>query len=637
MTEYLCEIRNVADELAMAGTPIPDDELAVKILSGLGPEYDSISAYQRRNRHTPTNPLPTPTPDPSPSIPSQNHRQSSTTASAHSQQRSIHRSVTRSQNNITKPKQAFDYLTVALTEPLPTTYNQAQRSAHWKEAMKLEFEALMNNKTYKARLVAKGFTQQPSVDYNSTFSPLVKPVTVRLILSLAVQHNWHLHQLDVNNAFLQGHLEEDIYMRQPRGYAHPDFHHYVCKLKKAIYGLKQAPRAWYSELKQFLLQIGFQKSNSDSSLFICHQNEALVYILVYVDDIIITGSNSEAKYVSDLLAAYKMSECKPVTTLMSSTASLSLKDDTPPADATLYRQVLELHVQLPDPPIIYCDNVGATYLCQNPILHSRMKHIEVDFHFVRDQVQQKQVLVQHLHAVDQLPDTLTKPLPRLLFHQHLSKLKLCTIICGSSLAEIAAPFFLPIYCLLSASCSRSKKFTLSAIIWSCIVLESASLIPYLGSFKLSGLFLMMDSVQLGAQYCYYGGADSLLSYLCQVSYFIRHPIVKWAQRSDKLFITVELPDAKNVKQKLEPEGKFFFSATAGADNVPFEADLHLFDKIDVDESKSSVTSRSICYLVKKAEDKWWARLVKQEGKPPTFLKADWDKWVDEDEQDGARK
>ncbi|XP_059286179.1 co-chaperone protein p23-1-like isoform X1 [Lycium ferocissimum] len=115
----------------------------------------------------------------------------------------------------------------------------------------------------------------------------------------------------------------------------------------------------------------------------------------------------------------------------------------------------------------------------------------------------------------------------------------------------------------------------------------------------------------------------------------RHPAVKWAQRSDKLFITVELPDAKNVKQKLEPEGKFSFSATAGADNVPYEVDLDLFDKIDVDESKSSVTSRNICYLVKKAEDKWWSRLVKQEGKPPKFLKVDWDKWVDEDEQDSA--
>ncbi|XP_055833387.1 co-chaperone protein p23-1-like [Solanum dulcamara] len=114
----------------------------------------------------------------------------------------------------------------------------------------------------------------------------------------------------------------------------------------------------------------------------------------------------------------------------------------------------------------------------------------------------------------------------------------------------------------------------------------------------------------------------------------RHPTVKWAQRSDKLFITVELPDAKNVKLKLEPEGKFFFSATARADNVPYEVDLDLFDKIKVDESKSSSTSRNIMYLVKKAEDKWWSRLIKQAGLRPVFLKVDWDKWVDEDEEDG---
>ncbi|KAL3339978.1 hypothetical protein AABB24_028543 [Solanum stoloniferum] len=114
----------------------------------------------------------------------------------------------------------------------------------------------------------------------------------------------------------------------------------------------------------------------------------------------------------------------------------------------------------------------------------------------------------------------------------------------------------------------------------------------------------------------------------------RHPTIKWAQRSDKLFITVELPDAKNVKLKLEPEGKFFFSATAGADNVPYEVDLDLFDKINVDESKSSTTSRSIVYLVKKTEEKWWSRLIKQEGLRPVFLKVDWDKWVDEDEEDG---
>ncbi|XP_011074127.1 uncharacterized protein OsI_027940-like [Sesamum indicum] len=113
----------------------------------------------------------------------------------------------------------------------------------------------------------------------------------------------------------------------------------------------------------------------------------------------------------------------------------------------------------------------------------------------------------------------------------------------------------------------------------------------------------------------------------------RHPLVKWAQRSDKLFITVELPDAKNVKLNLDPEGKFFFSATSGADNTPYEIDIDLYDKVDVNESKASFTSRSICYLVKKADNKWWSRLLKQEGKPPVFLKVDWDKWVDEDEQD----
>ncbi|CAN4122163.1 unnamed protein product [Withania somnifera] len=114
----------------------------------------------------------------------------------------------------------------------------------------------------------------------------------------------------------------------------------------------------------------------------------------------------------------------------------------------------------------------------------------------------------------------------------------------------------------------------------------------------------------------------------------RHPTVKWAQRSDKLFITVELPDAKNVKLKLEPEGKFSFSATAGADNVPYAVDLDLFDKINVDESKSSSTSRNIVYLVKKAEDKWWSRLTKKEGLRLVYLKVDWDKWVDEDEEHG---
>lgn len=107
--------------------------------------------------------------------------------------------------------------------------------------------------TYKARLVAKGFHQRPDVDYHDTFSHVIKPATVRLMLSSVVSHGWSLRQLDVNNAFLQGTLSEDVFMVQPPGFIDTDFPTHICKLKKVIYGLKQAPRAWYTELRPFLL------------------------------------------------------------------------------------------------------------------------------------------------------------------------------------------------------------------------------------------------------------------------------------------------------------------------------------------------------------------------------------------------
>ncbi|KQK21485.1 uncharacterized protein OsI_027940 [Brachypodium distachyon] len=115
----------------------------------------------------------------------------------------------------------------------------------------------------------------------------------------------------------------------------------------------------------------------------------------------------------------------------------------------------------------------------------------------------------------------------------------------------------------------------------------------------------------------------------------RHPSTKWAQRSDKVYLTIELPDAKDVKLNLKPDGHFDFSAKAPADETQYVFDFELFDAVNVEESKAAVAQRSICYLIKKAESKWWPRLLKNEGKPPVFLKVDWDKWQDEDDEDAG--
>ncbi|CAA7393005.1 unnamed protein product [Spirodela intermedia] len=115
----------------------------------------------------------------------------------------------------------------------------------------------------------------------------------------------------------------------------------------------------------------------------------------------------------------------------------------------------------------------------------------------------------------------------------------------------------------------------------------------------------------------------------------RHPTTKWAQRSDEVYLKIELPDAKDVSLELQPEGKFIFSATK--DGVPYEIEIELFDKINVEESKATVGVRHIAYVIKKAEKKWWSRILKQEGKPPAFLKVDWDRWVDEEDEDETER
>lgn len=158
-------------------------------------------------------------------------------------------------------------------------------------------------KRFKARLVAKGFAQKYGEDYDQVFAPVAKKTTFRILLSIASAQKWLVHHLDVKTAFLNGKLEETIYMKQPPGFENED-KNLVCRLKKGIYGLKQAAKLWNDEIHHSLTSKSFQQSKADPCLYSKNINGEMVYVLIYVDDMaIVTKSMQTMQMVESMLAS----------------------------------------------------------------------------------------------------------------------------------------------------------------------------------------------------------------------------------------------------------------------------------------------------------------------------------------------
>jgi hypothetical protein len=162
---------------------------------------------------------------------------------------------------------------------------------------KLKLKADNSIDRYKARLVAKGFSQIEGIDYIDTFSPVAKFCSIRALLALAAHHDLEIHQMDVKSAFLNGDLNEEIYMKQPPGFQVKGKESCVCKLQKSLYGLKQAGRAWNCKIDSTLLSLSFTRLESDHCIYVYHDGRVVIFIVLYVDDLMLI-SNSLPRLVT---------------------------------------------------------------------------------------------------------------------------------------------------------------------------------------------------------------------------------------------------------------------------------------------------------------------------------------------------
>jgi hypothetical protein len=342
---------------------------------------------------------------------------------------------------IPKPFSSYTALMCDLLEEEPTCFEEAIQRKEWADDMIEEYQSIMKNEVweivprpknkdvvssrwlfkikhvangsiekYKEIFVACGLSQKEGIDYEETFSLVARYTSIRTIIALTTKMKWKMHQMDVKTSFLNGVIEEEVHIEQPQGFEVEDMRSHVCRLKKTLYGLKQDPRAWYGCIDSFLMSLGFTKSKADSNIYFKIMNNEPVILLLYVDELFLTGEEkliakckkrlasefemkdlglmnyllglevwqsleriflNQGKYTVEILKRFDMMECKSMNTPMEAKLKLLVDTSSELIDATLYKQIIGSMMYLTNmkPDICFAVNTLSQFLIEPRHVH----------------------------------------------------------------------------------------------------------------------------------------------------------------------------------------------------------------------------------------------------------------------------